>query len=65
MHNFESSTNALESLDAIKFNAMFLTTNDLNIAFIALSFKTQSFSNVQTIFASKHNIMYIPFVKSV
>ena len=46
MHNFKNSTNALESLDAIKFNAMFLTTNDLNIAFIALSFKTQSFSNV-------------------
>ena len=46
MHNFESSTNALESLDAIRFNAMFLTTNDLSIAFNALSLKTQSFFNM-------------------
>ena len=46
MHNFESSTNAFESLDAIKFHAMFLATNDLNIALNALSLKTQSFFNV-------------------
>ena len=47
MYSFESSTYALEkSLNTIKFNAMFLTINDLNIAFNALSLKTQSFSNV-------------------